>query len=559
MPYKDKNGEKVECRRAYTVTFNTKINPELVSLPRKKERTTYAFNGGYSILSNRIIGYEKVEPAECRCIQVSHQNGLFITNDYIVTHNSHIMLMTPLYNINNPLFVASGFRKEVGDIEDGLAITAKSLYSGVAKGTDSAKHWEFQSGAAVDFDHLQNEAEIDRRFRGVELPHIIIDELPQLQCKTMFTLLASNRNTIGVNNKFIASCNPVGKKHWVYKLLSWYIDEDAKIIRPDRNGKIRYFFKTGESVNDIAWGNSKREVYLKAKTKIDALLGGDSDADYEGLINSFCFIEGSYNENKIFKAGDTSYLAKLASTGQAQATKDVLGIWGDDEETECQLTYDELDQFLKNPNFQTTGVMRGTADVALSRDFFVLYAWDGNHLVDYECFAGVLSTVAAEMCRKFLVKHNIREENFAYDMNGIGLYLEGHFPKALGFNNKGTTSNPKLWDNIKSECAEKWINDVKMWKYSCNPELLDRKIVLRTDQSYSKQKKRAEETITFYDRFQLERQALRRKVVDNGRWEIIPKHQMKDEVGHSPDIVEGAFMHRIFPERQKRNANLNMW
>ena len=129
----------------------------------------------------------------------------------------------------------------------------------------------------------------------------------------------------------------------------------------------------------------------------------------------------------------------------------------------------------------------------------------------------------------------------------------------MGFNNKGTTSNPKLWDNIKSECAEKWINDVKMWKYSCNPELLDRKIVLRTDQSYSKQKKRAEETITFYDRFQLERQALRRKVVDNGRWEIIPKHQMKDEVGHSPDIVEGAFMHRIFPERPKRNANLNMW
>jgi len=473
---------------------------------------------------------------------------------------SLVMLLSPLYDINNPKFVCNGFRKEVGDIEEGLAKTARSIYTGVAKGTDSYKKWEFPSGAVVDFDHLQNESEIDRRFRGVEMPKIILDEFTQFQCKTVFTLFASNRNTIGVSNQLIASCNPVSKKHWVYKLLEWYIDEDTKTIRKDRNGKTRYFFKSGESVNDIIWGNTKKEVYLKAKSKISMFLGDKADSEYEGLISSFCFIEGMYDENKIFKAGDKSYLAKLANRGESQGLKDVLGIWGDDEETECQLTYEEMDRFLKNPNHQKTGIMRATADVALSRDFFVLKAWDGNHLVDYECFTGVLSTVAADASAKFLQKYSIREENFAYDMNGIGLYLEGHFPKAKGFNNRGTTSNSKLWDNIKSECAEKWINDVKEWKFSCNPDLLDRKIVLKTDQSWSKQKKRAEEAVTFYDREQIERRALKRKITDNGRWEIIPKHQMKDDIGHSPDLIEGDIMIKIFSDTAISGVkNIGMW
>jgi hypothetical protein len=39
-----------------------------------------------------------------------------------------------------------------------------------------------------------------------------------------------------------------------------------------------------------------------------------------------------------------------------------------------------------------------------------------------------------------------------------------------------------------------------------------------------------------------ERLILKRKDSDTGRFEIISKQQMKEEIGHSPDFVEGLFM-----------------
>jgi len=470
------------------------------------------------------------------------------------------MLQTPLYNIENPMFTCKGFRKEEGDIAEGLAKTAKQLYTGAASPIKSSFHWTFQSGANVDFDHLQNEAEVDRRFRGVEMPHIIIDEIPQFQVKTIFTLLASNRNTIGVKNKFIGSCNPVGKRHWMYKLLRWYIDEDNRRIDPNRNGRIRYFYKYGETVNEIYWGETKRDVYKKAKSEIDKLLRANPDVGYENFISSFCFIEGMYSDNKIFAAEDPTYLGRLAQQGDSQSLKDINGEWGDDEETESQLSSEEFDEMLQNGTPQTSGHRYATADVALARDFFVLYAFDGRHLYDMEFFAGIGSQTAADMCKKFLEKHNIREEDFAYDTNGIGVYLQELFPKAKGFNARATTTNSKMWDNVKSESAEKFIEKVKSGKYSVNPDILKRKIPIKTDQYYSKNKKDVEETVFWEDRIQIERRALKRKVTDNGRWEIIPKSQMKSDIGHSPDFLEALFMREIFSDTAISGVkNIGMW
>ena len=47
---------------------------------------------------------------------------------------------------------------------------------------------------------------------------------------------------------------------------------------------------------------------------------------------------------------------------------------------------------------------------------------------------------------------------------------------------------------------------------------------------------------TIEDRLIEERLVLKRKDTDTGRFEIISKQQMKDEIGHSPDFIEGLFM-----------------
>jgi len=152
------------------------------------------------------------------------------------------MLLAVMRFIENPNYTVHAFRKEENDLRRGTFQSSKKIYSQIARITESSMMWTFPSGAGVKFEHLHDEDQVDRRFRGVEIPAIIIDELPQMKSETFFTLLAANRNTLGIPNKLIASCNPVGESHWLYKLLSWWINPDTgKIIR-ERDGHKRYFY-----------------------------------------------------------------------------------------------------------------------------------------------------------------------------------------------------------------------------------------------------------------------------------------------------------------------------
>ena len=542
-----KNGKYQQCKDVYDCYIRIPDTERLFRLTRKKERCR-AFNGGLSPRSRRISEISPLGIKECKCIQVDNIDGLFLTNNCIVTHNSAIMTFLPLYEVWNPGFTGYGFRKEEDDIKRGLWTTSKIFYTGYANPTETNLTWTFPSGAKLKYEHLQNEKEVDRRYRGAELPLIFIDELPQLQEKTFFTLLGSNRNTIGACNKFVASCNPVSRQHWVHKLISWWINEDTREIIRERSGKIRYFFKYGNSVSEIIWGDSKAEVYEKAKGFIDFLI--EDDEDPMMLISSLCFIEGDLKQNKIFSSLDSSYKGRLVQQGGTQAAKDIKGIWGDDDESETQISATEFEnKFLDNPIIQKNGFRTCIIDVALTRDFMVLYAFDGNHIFDLEYFSGVFSDDAVIFIRRFLEKNDIREENMAYDENGIGIYLNGFFRKAKGFNNKAAASNPKLWNNQKSECCEKFVKDVKEGKYSINPILLSKKVPLKgKDAGYT----------TVRDRLIAERLALKRKTVDNGRYEVISKPEMKVIVGHSPDFIEGLIMHKTFEKRKGTFKNIGM-
>jgi len=88
--YKTADGEKHICSQVWTVFFRTKIDPDLCGLTRKKERAKYEFNGGYSEYGKRIVGIEYLGKKQGRCISVSEPDGLYIVDDFTVTHNSYL-------------------------------------------------------------------------------------------------------------------------------------------------------------------------------------------------------------------------------------------------------------------------------------------------------------------------------------------------------------------------------------------------------------------------------------------------------------------------------------
>ena len=447
-----------------------------------------------------------------------------------------VALYEALNFIDNPGVNMYGFRKYLDDIKRGIWRSSKEVYKDFAIPTDTSFEWRFLNGtgATMTMEHLQDLKKVSDRFRGVEMAYILIEELAEHtrdNMNVLFDLLTSNRSTAGVKPRCVCTCNPVGKSNALRKFLDWYIDPDTDRVIPERSGKVRYFFKYGDSETEIAWGNTVDEVYRNpsARVKLEELQIS-TGVDWRELITSLVFIEGAYQDNEILKAADPKYMSRISARGGKSTTNDIVGVWRDVDMGTSLATIEDMERFFNNTE-RRDGHMRASADVALTGDFFVLWAFDGKHICDLEAFFGVPSDDVVPLVKNFLNKNGVREENFTYDANGLGLWLSGPLPYAVGFNNKSAPSDPRLWNNLKSEAAEKFIKGVKHGDFSFDSTILERRF---TDKKGN--------VFTVADRLMEERLILKRKDTDSGRFEIISKQQMKEEIGHSPDFMEGLFM-----------------
>lgn len=88
--YKDADGNYVQCNDVYDVQIRTKMDPDLCGLTRKKKRARYKFNGGASELGKRITDIEYIGIREGRCITVDDLSGLYVVDNFTVTHNSFL-------------------------------------------------------------------------------------------------------------------------------------------------------------------------------------------------------------------------------------------------------------------------------------------------------------------------------------------------------------------------------------------------------------------------------------------------------------------------------------
>ena len=437
----------------------------------------------------------------------------------------------------NPDVFGYGFRKFEDDIARGIWRSLRPVFKPFGTLADSYFSDSFLTGRGATFkcEHLQDPKKITDRFRGVEMAYILIEELAEHtrdSLNPLFDLLTSNRSTAGVKPKCVCTCNPVGKSNKLRYFLDWYIDPETDTIIPERDGKVRYFYRYGEDVTEIAWGDTPEEVYMNTncKDKIDHICN-ETGQKPENIVTSLVFIEGGFQENLLLQAADPKYMNRISARGGESTSNDILGVWRDVDNGGCLVTADEMLSFFGNSE-RRDGTMRASADVALDGDFFVIYALDGRHICDMEAWNGIMSDDVVPFIEQFLQKNGVRKENFTFDANGLGFWLkrDSRFDAAVPFNNRSAPTDTRMWDTLKSECADKFITNIKHNKYSIDERILNRKL-----------RDKKGKVFTVKDRLVAERQALKRKN-NQSRFEIIAKAQMKAEVGHSPDFIEGLFM-----------------
>ncbi len=88
--YRLPDGTFKKCNDTWDVQIRSKWGPELCGLTRKKARARCDFNGGASELGKRITDIEYIGEQESFCITVSDPSGLYIADNFTVTHNSYL-------------------------------------------------------------------------------------------------------------------------------------------------------------------------------------------------------------------------------------------------------------------------------------------------------------------------------------------------------------------------------------------------------------------------------------------------------------------------------------
>ena len=456
---------------------------------------------------------------------------------------------------DNPDVSLYGFRRYEADVKRGIWRSCKPLFRGLANFSDTAFEAKFfnGTGATMKMEHLADLTKVKDRFRGAEMPYIVIEELAEFTKESMsvvFDLMGSNRSTAGIRPRFICTCNPVGRSNKLRWLLDWWIDPETDEAIPARSGAIRYFCRYGEDVMEMAWGNTPEEVYENpnARRKIQQLTA-TPDENYADFITSITFIDGDYSENKILHVSDPKYMNRISSGGSKSVINDIRGVWRDVDDSGAIVTMDDMSRFFDNVP-QVTGLRCGGGDIALRDDWLVLWAMDGMHIIDLYAKKYLTSEDVIPIILEFLKKNDIPKENFAFDVNGIGNWLKQSedLQGCFGFDNKAPAKDKTSYNTRKSECAGMLIDALQNGTISIDEGVLRKTFT----------EKRVPFTIR--DRLVEERIILKWKEDENPK-ALIQKKEMKGILGRSPDFIEALMycLDRVDNAKKARKVRRGDW
>jgi len=144
--YSDVFGNKINGKLAYNLLIQYASPKDLFTLPRKQQNINENYQ--YANAGLRVLRVEKIQDQEAQCIMIDHPDRLYVTDDFIVTHNtvwinalifalygkpiSNISLDNLINNINKKnMEVSVEFEKdgEIITVSRGRKVTGKGNFA----------------------------------------------------------------------------------------------------------------------------------------------------------------------------------------------------------------------------------------------------------------------------------------------------------------------------------------------------------------------------------------------------------------------------------------------
>ena len=511
------------------------------------EDKKYPFSYTRNEIATRIEYIKKVRRAECQCILVDDNKHLYITDDFIVTHNSFALVLAmaePL--MTDPNFRGLISRKAIQSLKAGGGFVEKfkQIFGEFCSVKESDNpRVSFPNGSFCDLTYIDDSdmVRLRERAKGWEYDVIGIDEMTEMSFECFTYIMTRNRgNSKTFTGKVFFTLNPK-RSHWTREFLDWYIGVDG-FIRPDRDGKVRYFYINGSTVKDVVWGNSKEEVYRKCQTDIDRKLravGGNYS--YKNLIKSFVFYQGRLSENKAMLDGNPDYIGSVAASGGKMAQALLEGNFNVDPEEEDYIPIPgQLARAVFTNDPKVNADKWVTVDLAdFGKNNLVALAWNGFHVVDIMILMKTTPRDNAKNVQIFAQNNGVAEAHIIYDGTSAR-YFGDYVPDAICYlsSRKSFGMYANQAPTVKDMCY------LRLTKMIENGDItFDEKI---GNQNYVRQD--LKHACSVENEFLEECSVVRFKELPNGGRKLLSKKEMNAKLGkdRSMDLLDPCAM-RMYP------------
>lgn len=483
---------------------------------------------------------------QTRCILVSSENHLYVTNDFVATHNTFAAILMVAEPSLDPLFRAVFTRRNLANLKAGGGIVddfTNAYGDYVDVKTSENPRIQFPSGAFVDCQHIADESpgKLLERIKGWQYDLAYLDELTSYEFTTFSLIGTRVRGKAKWTGKRRGTTNPK-RTHWTRKMLDWYIGFDGFLL-PDRDGVVRYYYQTGETVDDLVFGDTKEEVYELCKIDIDRKLkkAGVSGATYKQMIQSFVFYAGRMGENKASIQNNPSYVGSVTAVGGRRAQQLIEGNFNvdEDEEDKIPIPNDKARAVFTNDDARN-GDRWITVDLAdVGTDNVVAIFWDGFHIEDVMIITSSTPRLNYERIKMFATKHDVPDHRVIYDAMHAA-YMIDYMPNAIGY--QSSSSPVGLYalqaDRLKDECYLRLVDAINRGQFSCSERVAKQRYIHQG----------IKEEFTIQTEFLEECSVVRFNETPRGKIKLMTKKEMNKALGkgRSMDFLDPCAM-RMLP------------
>ena len=142
------------------------------------------------------------------------------------------------------------------------------------------------------------------------------------------------------------------------------------------------------------------------------------------------------------------YIKTLESGTKRDVQRLRYGIWEYDDNDNCLMTFDKINDIFTNSHVQGDGNKYMTIDLAITNDDFVCFVWDGLKVIDYFCQTGKDEENIKSEVFRLKNKHGVPSSNIAYDADGMGMAFKKAFAGMVEIHNG--TKLGKQYENAKT-------------------------------------------------------------------------------------------------------------